>query len=159
VADERSAAAVIQEIEFAPDSPLEGDGFEPSVPGTKEPVFVAEGELRGPNGGSQKGLFLMRYRWFESISLQRRVICEPDFLDLAQEPPAAALRCNCRGRLDRRHPRSYPELRLSHGLAAWRVKTDCDTLPGTNRWRHARTGVGEIRARCPCTMCPGMHFW
>src|ERR1700724_677907 len=61
----------------------------------------------------------------ESISLQRRVICEPDFLDLAQEPPAAALRCNCRGRLDRRHPRSYPELRLSHVLAAWRVKADC----------------------------------
>jgi hypothetical protein len=62
------------------DSPLEGDGFEPSVPGTKQPVFVAEGELRGPNRGSQKGLFLMRYRWFESISLQRRVHCKPDFL-------------------------------------------------------------------------------
>src|SRR5690348_6051136 len=29
--------------------------------------------IAGPNGGSQKGLFLMRYRWFESISLQRRV--------------------------------------------------------------------------------------
>jgi hypothetical protein len=40
------------------DSPVEGDGFEPSVPGTKEPVFVAEGELRGSNGGSQKRLFL-----------------------------------------------------------------------------------------------------
>src|SRR6516165_6416035 len=62
---------------FAADSPLEGDGFEPSVPGTKEPVFVVEGELRGPNGGSQKGLFLVRYRWFESISLRRRVRCEP----------------------------------------------------------------------------------
>ena len=67
------------EVRFARDSPLEGDGFEPSVPGTKKPVFVVEGELRGPNGGSQKGLFLMRYRWFESISLQRRVTCEPDF--------------------------------------------------------------------------------
>ena len=30
-------------------------------------------------------------RGFESPFLQRRVICEPDFLDLAQEPPAAAL--------------------------------------------------------------------
>ena len=60
-------------VRFALDSALEGDGFEPSVPGTKEPFFVAEGELRGPNGGSQKGLFLMRYRWFESISLQRGV--------------------------------------------------------------------------------------
>jgi hypothetical protein len=29
---------------------LEGDGFEPSVPGTKEPVFVAEGELRDRTG-------------------------------------------------------------------------------------------------------------
>jgi hypothetical protein len=48
-------------IRFAPDSPLEGDGFEPSVPGTKEPVFVAEGELRDRTG-EPKGLFLMRYR-------------------------------------------------------------------------------------------------
>src|SRR5260370_5442963 len=54
-------------------SPPEGGGFEPSVPGTKEPVFVAEGELRDRTGAAQKGGFLMRYRWFESISLQRRV--------------------------------------------------------------------------------------
>ena len=33
-------------VKFAPNSVLEGNGFEPSVPGTKEPVFVAEGELR-----------------------------------------------------------------------------------------------------------------
>src|SRR4029077_7420169 len=58
---------------FARDSPLEGAGFELSVPGTKEPVFVAEGELRDRTGGSQKGLFLTRDRWFESGSLQRRV--------------------------------------------------------------------------------------
>jgi hypothetical protein len=62
-------------VRFACDSPLEGDGFEPSVPGTKEPVLVAEGELRGPTG-QPKGLFLTRYRWFESISLQRRVRSE-----------------------------------------------------------------------------------
>jgi hypothetical protein len=36
------------------DSPLEGDGFEPSVPGTKEPVFVAEGELRDRTGAAKK---------------------------------------------------------------------------------------------------------
>ena len=41
---------MIEEVRFAADSPLEGDGFEPSVPGTKEPVFVAESELRGPTG-------------------------------------------------------------------------------------------------------------
>src|ERR1700720_4665582 len=39
-------------------SPLEGDGFEPSVPGTKEPVFVAEGELRDRTGAAKKGCFL-----------------------------------------------------------------------------------------------------
>jgi hypothetical protein len=32
VADERSAATMIQEIEFAPDSPLEERRFELSVP-------------------------------------------------------------------------------------------------------------------------------
>jgi hypothetical protein len=32
------------------DAPPEGNGFEPSVPGTKEPVFVAEGELRDRTG-------------------------------------------------------------------------------------------------------------
>jgi hypothetical protein len=39
-ADERSAATMIQEIEFAPDSPLEGDGFEPSVPRKRDKLFV-----------------------------------------------------------------------------------------------------------------------
>ena len=33
--------------EFARDSLLEGGGFEPWVPGAKEPVSFAEGELRG----------------------------------------------------------------------------------------------------------------
>src|SRR6202035_1937181 len=71
---------MIQEIEFAPDSPLEGDGFEPSVPVAKKSVFVAEGELRGWKGGRpQRGVSFTGYRWFESISLQQRVTCEPDF--------------------------------------------------------------------------------
>ena len=35
--------------------------------------FCCGRRIAGPNGGSQKGLFLIRYRWFESISLQRRV--------------------------------------------------------------------------------------
>jgi hypothetical protein len=51
----RIMAAVTQ---FAADSPLEGTGFEPSVPGTKEPVFVAEGELRNRTGAAKKGCFL-----------------------------------------------------------------------------------------------------
>ena len=36
--------------EFAPDSPLEGDGFEPSVPVAREPVYIVEGELRDRRG-------------------------------------------------------------------------------------------------------------
>ena len=39
MADERSAATMLQEIEFAPDSPLEGGGFEPSVPRECRPRF------------------------------------------------------------------------------------------------------------------------
>jgi hypothetical protein len=58
---------------FVTDSPLEGDGFEPSVPVAREPVYIAEGEL-GDRRGSQKNS--AGYRWFESISLQRRVSCE-----------------------------------------------------------------------------------
>src|SRR5882724_13242244 len=46
------------QVRFVPDSALEGDGFEPSVPGTKEPVFVAEGELRDRTGAAKKGCFL-----------------------------------------------------------------------------------------------------
>src|SRR6201984_813286 len=45
-------------IRFAPDSPLEGNGFEPSVPGTKEPIFVAESELRDRTGAAKKGCLL-----------------------------------------------------------------------------------------------------
>jgi hypothetical protein len=45
-------------LRFADDSPLEGDGFELSVPGTKEPTFVAEGELRDRTGAAKKGCFL-----------------------------------------------------------------------------------------------------
>src|SRR2546423_1846119 len=35
--------------------------------------FCCGRRIAGPNGGSQKELYLMRYRWFESISLQRGV--------------------------------------------------------------------------------------
>jgi hypothetical protein len=39
--------------QFAPDSPLEADGFEPSVPVAREPVYIAEMNW-GIDGGSQK---------------------------------------------------------------------------------------------------------
>jgi hypothetical protein len=67
------------------DSPVEGEGFEPSVPRKRDNAYWAppghllrKANCRTERGGSQKGLFLMRYRWFQSISLQRRV-CESLF--------------------------------------------------------------------------------
>ena len=54
--------------------------FVPSVPGAKEPVSFAEGELRGiERGRLTKVVSLRGYRWFESISLQRRVSHKLDF--------------------------------------------------------------------------------
>jgi hypothetical protein len=47
-----------EEVGFAHDSALEGDGFEPSVPGVKELVFGGESELRViETGASHKKLF------------------------------------------------------------------------------------------------------
>ena len=54
----RVFAAVGMEGTGETDWPAEGDGFEPSVPGTKEPVFIAEGELRDRTGAAKKGCFL-----------------------------------------------------------------------------------------------------
>ena len=61
--------------EFA-DSPLEGDGFEPSVPGAREPVILRKVNCAGIDGQPKN---LAGYRWFESISLQRGVHCETGF--------------------------------------------------------------------------------
>jgi hypothetical protein len=49
--------------ESSPDSPLEGDGFEPSVPVAREPVNIAAINS-GDRRGSQKNS--AGYRWFES---------------------------------------------------------------------------------------------
>jgi hypothetical protein len=59
---------------FAADSSLEGDGFEPSVPHTKQTFWlpVRSPQFRLPQ---QKPALRARDRWFESISLQTRV-CE-----------------------------------------------------------------------------------
>jgi hypothetical protein len=76
-----------EEVEFAVDSSLEGDGFEPSVPVAGEPVYIAEGELRADRRGSQKNL--AGYRWFESISLLRGVRCELDPTASANYNPGA----------------------------------------------------------------------
>src|ERR1700730_16446528 len=109
----RPSMAFAPKIRFAPDSPLEGSGFEPSVPlprlssiravraeitGQSTDVFRRDREfdvtaLQGRLSTSSqiqcstdpgliagtwhRPLFLTRDRWFESISLQRRVRCEP----------------------------------------------------------------------------------
>jgi hypothetical protein len=39
---------------FVDDSLEEGDGFEPSVPVAREPVYIAEGELRGDRRAAKK---------------------------------------------------------------------------------------------------------
>src|ERR1700720_118938 len=44
----------IEEVRFAVDSLLEGDGFEPSVPVAREPVYIAEGELRADRRAAKK---------------------------------------------------------------------------------------------------------
>ena len=43
-----------EEVRFVPDSPVEGDGFEPSVFVAREPVYIAEGELRGDGRAAKK---------------------------------------------------------------------------------------------------------
>src|SRR5260370_20963852 len=69
--------ALIDRVKFARDSPLEGVGFESSVPHEKQPFLAAP--VRSPQFafGNKNRLFRARDRWFESISLQRRVYCEP----------------------------------------------------------------------------------
>src|SRR5690349_14459641 len=57
--------------------------------------FCCGKRIAGPNGDSQKGLFLMRYRWFESISLQRRVRWKPD---VGRRIPSGQAAEGCGGR-------------------------------------------------------------
>ena len=79
--DEERPVATNKPTEFAADSALEGDGFEPSVPRSRKGDSVGEGEA-GKGHGDDKRRFrdgedLKRDRGFESISLQGRVVCEP----------------------------------------------------------------------------------
>src|ERR1700719_550816 len=74
-----------EEVRVAMDSPLEGDGFEPSVPQQIRSRF------RESRVAWRFDRLATRNWKFESISLQRRVICEPDFLAFAT---AAACRAS-----------------------------------------------------------------
>ena len=59
---DRAYPNMIEEVRFAPDSPLEGDGFEPSVPrvmggdlGRRVPALIAVFELAGTAVALQRG--------------------------------------------------------------------------------------------------------
>jgi hypothetical protein len=70
-----SGSFEIPKVEFAADSPLEGDGFEPSVPQQIRSRF------RESRVAWRFDRLATRNRKFESISLQRGVCCEPDSLE------------------------------------------------------------------------------
>ena len=66
-----SGSSAPEEVGFAVDSLLEGDGFEPSVP---RQVFLAAPSIHAQfTFRNINRLARDRDRWFESISLQRRV--------------------------------------------------------------------------------------
>jgi|SRR6516165_9802216 hypothetical protein len=81
------------EVRFARDSPLEGDGFEPSVPHKKQPFFATP--VRSPQFAfhNKNRLFRARNRWFESISLQRRVRLSSESAFVGREPRLSARVC------------------------------------------------------------------
>src|SRR5205823_5192513 len=59
---------------ISPDSPLEGDGSEPSVPHKKTTLFGCPRSVPQFAFRNKNRLFRAGDRWFESISLQRRVM-------------------------------------------------------------------------------------
>ena len=81
------------EVRFVPNSPLEGDGFEPSVPHKKQPFLAAP--IRSPQFAfrNKKRLFRARDRWFESISLQQTVRLSPASAFERREPRLPARVC------------------------------------------------------------------
>ena len=77
---------------FVDDSPLEGDGFEPSVPRQiffGRPSIPAQFTFRNINRLPRD-----RDRWFESISLLQRVINEPGRANWAINSPVAEEDCS-----------------------------------------------------------------
>src|SRR5436190_6764642 len=79
---------------FAVDSPLEGAGFEPSVPPANEPQDSCTTEGDGDRSERLEGHTACQGdRWFESCSPQRRVNCEPG----RSQPPRRRLGSGDRG--------------------------------------------------------------
>jgi hypothetical protein len=56
--DATEMAAMIEEVRFAADSPLEGDGFEPSVPHKKQPFLAAPVRSRNSPSATKIGSFV-----------------------------------------------------------------------------------------------------
>src|ERR1700737_4397749 len=77
-------------IRFAPDSALEGDGFEPSVPHKKQPFLAAPISVPQFAFRNKNRLFRAGDRCFESISLQRRVSLTGVFGGSRRKSPAFA---------------------------------------------------------------------
>jgi 3(or 17)beta-hydroxysteroid dehydrogenase len=78
--------AQARKARFAEDSPPEGDGFEPSVPGTIEPIFVAEGELRDRTGEAKKGCFLCGTDGSNPFPSSRQSVSRPHPLSKVENP-------------------------------------------------------------------------
>jgi hypothetical protein len=72
----RAVCRLSSDVVFAHDSPVERDGFELPVPQQIRSHFRAS----SPVSHDRVDGLATRNRRFESVSLQRRVRCEPDFL-------------------------------------------------------------------------------
>ena len=83
-------------LRFAPDSPLEGGGFEPPVPGAKEPVSFAEGELRGIERGRPTKVVSLRVPMVSNPSPSRR----ESNANLALAVPRAVAPCHLRASVE-----------------------------------------------------------
>src|SRR5207248_8225010 len=105
-AQNRITLSNFQEVRFTVDSPLEETGFEPPVPLLRKALPSAHPRRRhdkrshlssGRGGHGSRGALPgpFRSRWdreFESVFLQQRVRCEPDFWGRI---PGELLRANC----------------------------------------------------------------
>ena len=80
-----TSPAGVEGLGVSHNSPLEGDGFERSVPVAEEDVLISRRvRFRGDRRGSQKNL--AGYRWFESISLQQTVRLSAASAFVGREP-------------------------------------------------------------------------
>src|SRR5712671_4008792 len=102
-ARDRAAHPGVRQVEahrFAVDSPLEGTGFEPSVPrdttnlSSRLWLVPANRKVAAKeNRHTKRRALPPRNRWFESCSLQRRVCLSPGAAVEGREPRLSARLC------------------------------------------------------------------